>query len=260
LASAGFNTPIGLPFTELTEVDSTNIYAMNQVKTNLAGHGAAYLAQKQWAGKGQMGKVWEAQSGQNILLSVVLDPKRLVLNGSEPDPFLVSMLVAVGTFNFFTRYAGDETRIKWPNDIYWRDRKAAGILIENSFRGSNWQWSIAGMGVNINQTSFETELNKAVSLKQITGQTFLVSDLARELCSCVEEALEMYVNQGPDAITTLYNNALYKKGARVTLDIAEQNITATICGVLPNGHLEIELENGTKEAHALGSVKWLLKN
>jgi BirA family biotin operon repressor/biotin-[acetyl-CoA-carboxylase] ligase len=259
LASAGFNTPIGLPFTELTEVDSTNIYAMNQVKTNLAGHGAAFLAQKQWAGKGQMGKVWEAQTGQNILLSVVLDPKRLVLNSSEPDPFIVSMLVAVGTFNFFTRYAGDETRIKWPNDIYWRDRKAAGILIENSFRGSNWQWSIAGMGVNINQTEFGTQLVRPVSLKQITGQHFLVSDLARELCSFLEAALEIYLSGGPDAIVSLYNNALYKKGESVTLEIAEQTIDAIICGVLPNGFLEIENENGTKEAHALGAVKWILK-
>jgi BirA family biotin operon repressor/biotin-[acetyl-CoA-carboxylase] ligase len=170
------------------------------------------------------------------------------------------MLVAVGTFNFFTRYAGDETRIKWPNDIYWRDRKAAGILLENSFRGSNWQWSIAGMGVNINQTKFDVVEVHPVSLKQITGQTFLISALARELCSCLEAALDIYANQGPSAITTLYNTALYKKGERVILEIAEQNITAIICGVLPNGFLEIELENGTKEAHALGSVKWLLKN
>jgi len=95
LASAGLNTPIGLPFTELTEVDSTNIYAMNQVKTNLAGHGAAYLAQKQWAGKGQMGKVWEAETGQNILLSVVLDPKKLVFDGLALEPSVVSMLVAI---------------------------------------------------------------------------------------------------------------------------------------------------------------------
>ena len=260
MASAGFNTPIGLPFTELTEVDSTNIYAMNQVKTNLAGHGAAFLAQKQWAGKGQMGKVWEAQSGQNILLSVVLDPKKLVFNGSALEPSIVSMLVAVGCFNFFNTYAGDETRIKWPNDIYWRDRKAAGILIENSFRGSNWQWSIAGMGVNINQTKFDVVQVHPVSLKQITGQTFLVPELARELCSCVEAVVEICTKQGPNAIATLYNNALYKKGARVTLRVAEQNITATICGVLPNGFLEIELENGTKEAHALGSVKWLFNN
>jgi len=238
-------------------VDSTNIYAMNQVKTNLAGHGAAFLAQKQWAGKGQMGKVWEAESGQNILLSVVLDPKKLVFNGSDPDPSIVSMLVAVGTFNFFTRYAGDETRIKWPNDIYWRDRKAAGILIENSFRGPIWQWSIAGMGVNINQTSFGTELNKAVSLKQITGKTYLVNDLAVELCKHIQDTLDLLITEGPDAIITLYNNALYKKGELVTVAVNEVIKSVTMCRVLPNGYLEIENENGIKESVALGAVKWL---
>jgi len=257
LASAGLNTPIGLPFTELTEVDSTNIYAMNQVKTNMAGHGAAFLAQKQWAGKGQMGKVWEAESGQNILLSVVLDPKKLVFNGSELEPSIVSMLVAVGCFNFFITYAGDETRIKWPNDIYWRDRKAAGILIENSFRGPIWQWSVAGMGVNINQTEFGTGLQKAVSLKQMTGKTFQVPALAKELCSHIEAALQMVVDKGPSTLLELYNNALYKKGEQVQLDIEGKKITATICRVLSNGHLEIETENGSKQSHALGAIKWL---
>ena len=257
MASAGLNTPIGLPFTELTEVDSTNIYAMNQVKTNMAGHGAAFLAQKQWAGKGQMGKVWEAESGQNILLSVVLDPKKLVFNGSELEPSIVSMLVAVGCFNFFITYAGDETRIKWPNDIYWRDRKAAGILIENSFRGPIWQWSVAGMGVNINQTEFGTGLQKAVSLKQMTGKTFQVPALAKELCSHIEAALQMVVDKGPGTLLELYNNALYKKGEQVQLDIEGKKITATICRVLSNGHLEIETENGSKQSHALGAIQWL---
>ena len=257
MASAGLNTPIGLPFTELTEVDSTNIYAMNQVKTNLAGHGAAFLAQKQWAGKGQMGKVWEAETGQNILLSVVLDPKKLVFDGLALEPSMVSMLVAVGCFNFFITYAGDETSIKWPNDIYWRDRKAAGILIENSFRGPIWQWSIAGMGVNINQTEFGTGLTKAVSLKQITGKTFQVPALAKELCSHIEAALQMLVDKGPDTLLALYNNVLYKKGEQVQLEIEGQKITATICRVLSNGHLEIETENGIKQSHALGAIQWL---
>jgi BirA family biotin operon repressor/biotin-[acetyl-CoA-carboxylase] ligase len=257
LASAGLNTPIGLPFTELTEVDSTNIYAMNQVKTNLAGHGAAFLAQKQWAGKGQMGKVWEAETGQNILLSVVLDPKKLVFDGLALEPSVVSMLVAVGCFNFFITYAGDETSIKWPNDIYWRDRKAAGILIENSFRGPIWQWSIAGMGVNINQTEFGTGLTKAVSLKQITGKTFQVPALAKELCSYIDAALQMLIDKGPDTLLALYTNVLYKKGEQVQLEIEGQKITATICRVLSNGHLEIETENGIKQSHALGAIQWL---
>ncbi len=257
MASEGLNTPIGLPFTELTEVDSTNIYAMNQVKTNLAGHGAAFLAQKQWAGKGQMGKVWEAEKGQNILLSVVLDSKKLVFDGLALEPSVVSMLVAVGCFNFFITYAGDETRIKWPNDIYWRDRKAAGILIENSFRGPIWQWSIAGMGVNLNQTGFGMELTKAVSLKQITGKTFQVPALAKELCSHIEAALQIVVDKGPDTLLALYNNVLYKKGEQVLLDIEGQKINATICRVLSNGYLEIETENGSKQSHALGAIQWL---
>jgi BirA family biotin operon repressor/biotin-[acetyl-CoA-carboxylase] ligase len=188
---------------------------------------------------------------------VVLDPKKLVFNGSELDPSIVSMLVAVGCFNFFITYAGDETRIKWPNDIYWRDRKAAGILIENSYRGPIWQWSIAGMGVNINQTSFGNELNKAVSLKQITGNTYIVKDLAAELCGRIQDALDVLVTKGPDALITLYNNALYKKGELVTVAVNEVIKTVIICRVLPNGYLEIENENGTKESVALGAVKWL---
>ena len=257
MASAGLNTPIGLPFTELTEVDSTNIYAMNQAKTNLSGPGAAYLAQKQWAGKGQMGKVWEAECGQNILLSVVLDPKKLVFEDLALEPSVVSMIVAAGCFNFFVAYAGDETSIKWPNDIYWRDRKAAGILIENSFRGPFWQWSIAGMGVNINQTEFGTGLKKAVSLKQITGKTFVVPELAKELCKHLEAALQIVVDKGPDTLLALYNQVLYKKGEQVPLEIEGQKITATICKVLPNGFLEIEAENGIKQSYALGAIQWL---
>jgi BirA family biotin operon repressor/biotin-[acetyl-CoA-carboxylase] ligase len=167
------------------------------------------------------------------------------------------MLIAVGCFNFFITYAGDETRIKWPNDIYWRDRKAAGILIENSFRGPIWQWSVAGMGVNINQTEFGTGLQKAVSLKQMTGKTFQVPALAKELCSHIEAALQMVVDKGPGTLLELYNNALYKKGEQVQLDIEGKKITATICRVLSNGHLEIETENGSKQSHALGAIKWL---
>ena len=199
MASAGLNTPIGLPFTELTEVDSTNIYAMNQVKTNLAGHGAAYLAQKQWAGKGQMGKVWEAQTGQNILLSVVLDPKKLVFDGLELEPHVVSMLVAVGCFNFFVAYAGDESSIKWPNDIYWRDRKAGGILIENSLRGTEWTWAVIGIGFNINQTSFSPDAPNPVSLRQITGRQWEIARLQTELSKALTKSIQDWIQVGEEA-------------------------------------------------------------
>jgi BirA family biotin operon repressor/biotin-[acetyl-CoA-carboxylase] ligase len=113
------------------------------------------------------------------------------------------------------------------------------------------------MGVNINQTEFGTGLTKAVSLKQITGKTFLISALAKELCGFIEAAWQIAVDKGPDTLLALYNNVLYKKGEQVSLEIEGQKITATICRVLSNGYLEIETENGIKQSHALGAIQWI---
>ena len=82
-------------------------------------------------------------------------------------------------YDFFNFYAIDETSIKWPNDIYWRDRKAGGILIENILQGKKWKFAIVGIGININQTLFPASLPNPVSLKQITGKTFNVVELGK---------------------------------------------------------------------------------
>jgi BirA family biotin operon repressor/biotin-[acetyl-CoA-carboxylase] ligase len=250
---------IGAPLIELPSIDSTNIYAMEQIKAGKAISGSCYNTPFQTHGKGQHGRVWESEKGQNLLCSYVLELKSLnpAKNWGPEDQKGLSAAVAIGAKAFFGANAGDETLIKLPNDIYWRDRKAAGILIENSFRGPIWQWSVAGMGVNINQTEFGTGLQKAVSLKQMTGKTFQVPALAKELCSHIEAALQMVVDKGPGTLLELYNNALYKKGEQVQLDIEGKKITATICRVLSNGHLEIETENGSKQSHALGAIQWL---
>src|SRR5688572_2022740 len=177
LSHPGSFNPIGQPFTILSSVDSTNNYAMARVQAGLAQHGAAWFAHEQTAGKGQRNKHWLTNPSENILLSVVLQP--FTLTASEQ--FLLSASVALACCDFYKNYAGEETSIKWPNDLYWRDRKAGGILIENNFRGSEWVFAIAGIGININQTSFDPALPNPVSLKQITGKNFNVIQLAREL-------------------------------------------------------------------------------
>jgi BirA family biotin operon repressor/biotin-[acetyl-CoA-carboxylase] ligase len=152
----------------LKQIDSTNNYAMAKVHAGMAKHGDSYFTTYQTAGKGQRGKHWDTANGVNIALSLVLEVK--LLNASQQFQLLVS--VALGCYDFFARYAGQETSIKWPNDIYWRDRKAVGVLIENVFQGSQWNFAVVGIGVNINQTSFDPSLKNPVSLKQITGKTF----------------------------------------------------------------------------------------
>ncbi len=118
---------IGKNLTILESVDSTNNYAMAAVRAGLAKHGDAFFAMDQVKGKGQRGKGWMTEPGANIIMSVVLHPSTVQLQ----QQFRLSMAVALAVHDFFGRYGGDETKIKWPNDIYWRDRKAGGVLIES---------------------------------------------------------------------------------------------------------------------------------
>jgi BirA family biotin operon repressor/biotin-[acetyl-CoA-carboxylase] ligase len=161
----------------LKQVDSTNNYAMAKVHEGLAKHGNAFFSPHQTQGKGQRGKVWQSMENQNIALSIVLEPLGININ----QQFEISVVAALGGLDFFSSYAGDESSIKWPNDIYWRDRKAGGILIENVFQGKEWRFCIIGIGINVNQGEFAAELPNPVSMKQITGKEFNPESLAREL-------------------------------------------------------------------------------
>lgn len=156
---------------------------MANVHAGLAKHGDSWLALEQTAGKGQRGKTWQSDPGENIIFTAVLEPTFLPLDSQV----LLSKAVALGCYDFFSHYAGDETRLKLPNDLYWRDRKAGGILIENVIKSHKWTHAVVGIGININQTSFSPDLPNPVSLKQITGKTFDVLDLSRELGECLEK-------------------------------------------------------------------------
>ena len=105
--------PLGSPFIELQSVDSTNNYAREQIHAGLAQHGEAFFAHEQFAGKGQRGKAWASEKGDNIILSVVIKPQSLLL----PQQFQLSTCTAVAVHEFFVKYAGDDAKIKWPNDL-----------------------------------------------------------------------------------------------------------------------------------------------
>ena len=184
---------IGHAFIELQSVDSTNNYAMAQAAEGRAAHGTLFFAHEQWAGKGQRGRSWASTPGENIVLSAVLEP--LALQPSQA--FSLSVCVALACHDLFSRYAGPgSTSIKWPNDLYWNDRKAGGILIENHFQGDRWTLAIAGMGININQVEFPETARNPVSLRQITGRTFHAVELARELGSCLDQRYSALIGTG----------------------------------------------------------------
>lgn len=251
--------PIGQPFIVLPTIDSTNNYAMARAREGLASHGSAYFAIEQTDGKGQRGKNWITHPGENIILSVVLQPEGLYIN----NQFLLSASVALACYDFFSKYGGVEnTRIKWPNDVYWQDRKAGGILIEAVLGGSepdekksSWRWAIVGIGININQTIFSDDLPNPVSLKQITGKTEDVLKLAHELCTFIQKRYSGLHSLPPQDIMEEYNGVLYRLNQPVKLKKGNALFETTIQGVSTMGTLLTK--DVIERAFNFGEVEWI---
>ncbi len=238
-------------FTILDSVDSTNNYAMAQVHAGLAKHGDTFFACRQTGGKGQRGKSWLTGNGENIALSITIVPKPLPV----AEQFKLSVAVALGCHDFFSSYAGDETFIKWPNDIYWRDRKAGGILIENVIGEGIWKYAVVGVGININQTAFDRELKKAVSLKQITGKDFDVIELAKKLQAMVLGRIGSLAVKKFDSLLAAYNNCLFKRNKAVKLKKGTIEFDTVINAVTAEGKLFTT--DRVDNYFDFGEVEWL---
>ncbi|HVU56140.1 MAG TPA: biotin--[acetyl-CoA-carboxylase] ligase [Puia sp.] len=234
-------------------MDSTNNYAMGQVHAGMASHGMMFFAHEQWAGKGQRGKSWTSIPGENIIVSTVLEPVNLALI----QQFALSMAVALACHDLFSRYAGpQDTTIKWPNDLYWRDRKAGGILIENSFKGPQWAFAIAGTGININQTRFPDTARNPISLKQITGRSFDAVTLAHELGACLEARYQQLIEGHTDTLLEEYNQRLYRKDQPVRLKKDQAVFETVVKEVTPTGEL---ITRDTLDRHfSFGEVEWII--
>lgn len=256
--------PIGKPFIELQSIDSTNKYAMALVHgDNLpdgqgeAQHGMAIFSHEQTAGKGQRGKNWLSEKDANIALSILLNPFPL----SIPGQFKLSVCIAVSVWDLFSKYAGDETRIKWPNDLYWSDRKAGGILIENVIQSSqsgvgSWQWAVIGIGININQTVFDHDLPNPVSLKQITGKSYDPVELAKELCSIIEKNYQTLITGNFETLFNKYLTHFHKKDEKIKLKKGNRVFETTIKGVSETGQLITQ--HSIEERFEFGEVEWVL--
>ncbi|MDR3717098.1 MAG: biotin--[acetyl-CoA-carboxylase] ligase [Puia sp.] len=250
--------PIGQPFVELGSVDSTNNYATARIHEGLASHGSIFFAHDQFAGKGQRGKTWNSRPGDNIVMSLILEPSLGPGTAfSLARPFPLSACIALSCHDFFSRYAGaGETSVKWPNDLYWRDRKAGGILIENICRGTEWLFAVVGIGININQVAFPETVRNPVSLKQITGRDFDAVALARELATVLDTRYNELMTGGKTRQLAAYNACLYKRNQAVRLKKGQAVFDTTIQGVSGGG--ELLTRDTLERSFTFGEVEWIL--
>lgn len=250
-----------MPFIELQTVDSTNNYAFGQIHAGLAQHGMVVFAHDQSAGKGQRGRKWQSAAGLNLALSIVIKPAPLLVT----QQFLLSACVAISVHDLFSGYAVHDAKIKWPNDLYWKDRKAGGILIESLVRSQessgsrdsgSWDWAVIGIGVNINQVEFSPDLPNPVSLKQITGKQFNPLELSKQLCNTFSHRFDQLIKNGFSETYETYVANLYKLNEKVKLKKENRVFEATIRGVSKSGKLVVE--HGIEEEFDFGSVEWII--
>ena len=239
-------------FTILASVDSTNNYAMGAIRDGVAKHGGAWFSYEQTLGKGRRGKIWNTEKGKNVILSIAVRPAFLTVY----QQFHLSCAVSLACFDFFKKYAGNPTKIKWPNDIFWNDRKAGGILIENIIKGNVWQWAVIGVGINVNQTNFNLHASfPPVSLKQITGKEYDIVELGKELHAAILKRYEELQKNGVEKMLTEYNQYLFSLDKKVKLKKANIVFETTVKSVSPQGQL---ITVDTLERHFdFDEVVWL---
>jgi BirA family biotin operon repressor/biotin-[acetyl-CoA-carboxylase] ligase len=239
-------------FRILDSVGSTNNYAMAELHAGMARHGMAWFAREQTAGKGQRGKKWASKPGENITMSIVIEPGAVFSNQS----FLFNMAISNACYDFLNSYCKNEIKIKWPNDIYICDRKAAGILIENIYRGNIWKWAVVGVGVNINQLTFPDSINNATSLKKITGFEYDAIRLGKELYQMLLHSVGMIKRTSLPEILKNYNRNLFMINEKAKLRKENIVFETTIKGV--NDHGQLLTEDSISRQFNFGEVEWVL--
>ena len=213
--------------------ESTNNYAMGLIQKGAVSSGTGIFAYEQTAGKGRRGKSWVTVPGQNITLSIVVEMKwQPVL-----DQFPLSVAVALACQDFIAEKVENEVCIKWPNDIFITDSKAAGILIENVIKGTLWQWSVIGIGVNVNQGSFEGIDAEVTSLKKESGKEYDILKSAKELQGSVLRRIEELKAGKFSQMMDEYNKHLYGRDRLVKLKKDNVVFETIIQSVSPAGQL-----------------------
>jgi len=233
---------VGQNLIKLLAVDSTNSFLKRMVSNSEPlPEGTVIMAENQYSGRGQVESTWHAEPGKNLTFSILLNPSFLPIQ----QQFTLNMAISVAIHRALKNFIGEGLTIKWPNDIYYKDKKIGGVLIENILSGSRIKACIVGIGINVNQEVFDDHLNdRAGSIFQILHENVNLISLLVEICSHIEAA---YLKLRAGNYITLreeYLNFLYRFNVKANYRQNGEIFEARIVNVSEQGFLSMETENG----------------
>lgn len=241
---------------ELQTATSTNSYLAAIAPSS--PHGTVVRAIEQTAGRGQRGNSWEANPGENITVSMLLRPAGIL----PAHQFVISQAVSVAIVKMLRRYLpSEDVSVKWPNDIYVGDRKICGILIENTLAGSRIEYSIIGIGLNVNQEIFFSDAPNPCSLTNFTGLKY---DVARMTHEMAKEILDTFrrvdiVGQSEE-IASEYCMMLWRRDGMFPYrdNLRNEEFMASIHSIAPMGHMTLRTAAGELREYAFKEVSAIL--
>lgn len=221
---------------------STNDHAIT-LSNNDPNRNTCTYTFNQVAGRGQIGRSWYTGADKNLAST---------FSWKQPDipileQFRINMAFSLAVWSFAAQHTSQEhLTIKWPNDIYYKNQKLAGILIQNVLKGSTIEVCHLGVGLNINEQDFPLDIPNPVSLRQITGQSYKLVEMQLQLTEIVSQHLAN-LNGDPAELKSAYEDLLYRKGQVKAFRVDEQVVSGKILGTTSEGKLRLELEEGIKE-------------
>lgn len=216
--------------------------------------GDVVWADFQTAGRGQRGHVWHSQKGENLTFSVVLEPLFVPI----AEQFSVSEVVALSLVDMLAEY-GIEPKIKWTNDIYVGDKKLVGILIEHSLASATLRRTIVGVGINVNQTEFDSSIPNPVSMAQLLGKQLDAEEVLKCFIKHLQRNYESLREGAKSELHERYNNLLYRKNEWHTYALPSgEKFRAKIVGTAPSGALCLENEQGETKDYLFKEVEFVI--
>lgn len=246
---------IGQNIIYFNRVDSTNSIAFELMKQNMADDGTVIIAEHQGNGRGQGTKQWISDAYENLLFSVILKP----VTNTYSDPFIINKAIALALQTSIQEVLPNEkVNIKWPNDILVNKRKICGILVENNYSGQNLNWSIAGIGLNVNQDFEAISSLNASSLKNISGYEFQREVILKNILESIESCYLNVLNSQNDTISQSFNQMLLGFNSNQKFILDQKEVNGEIVGCDRDGRLMIQFEDSKVQSFLHGTIKQIV--
>jgi BirA family biotin operon repressor/biotin-[acetyl-CoA-carboxylase] ligase len=255
----------------VARTNSTNTLLKELLAKSEWPEGEEFLyAGYQTAGRGQTGNGWESEEGKNLLCSILVERQKTATI-KEESPFYLNVTVSVAVHRLLSQELmakSQQLTVKWPNDLYWQDKKMAGILIENAIIGNEVKYSIAGIGLNINQTEWKSDAPNPVSLKQITGKEYNIDEQMKSL----SHAIRAVLSEPEEEVWAYYKAHLYRKDGfwpfverdvsiQPTMNADKQTkgqFMARIADILPTGEIVLEDPEGIRKKYHFKEIRFVV--